>query len=722
MNSNNDTSEVIVASVALVISVVALAATFMQVLQQYYASARGYSQCNEKVMGGWASTKSRNFSLEELRFEVEFDAPVIFVSPPNNTKGPIPNANIYYLDGTKQSLDDTWTVDKMDLRKDYEDMSNKERIHTADNERASWFVLLYAIQRMEATSAEWQKAQYSACGPPNHFSDGLPRTPPTLHKHHTMTVAVQRKRKSWDTMPSTITRPYATTTMCHLIEMMAALGVYWKEFDRKYDRYRAEGNGFMVLGERISELGLMFSFQVYGQCHFEKNRVIPVDEVKELCFGYVPTIYRKTKDRRRLESPVDEARTLAYLQMATRDEIAETLVSIGCNNNAVRHYRNENSRTSHLFSLAFEIVGMLSRNLHIEHSSFTYIPNPTPDRWDKRSVSMSKLLQSYGFRFETEIPGIHRNPVIVRRLRSHIDSIINLHEEETFGGPVQRLLLLEALHTALDDADEILTAKRKEEDGTESQDPLDKPKRPPAPLRDLPTAELILREKPETLRQRQRREVVQDVLRSHLQEVLRQLNDRDDRSSDNQSLHVPDVNPPSPGGYRFPDQPRGLAPRFEDINEASPDERQDRFMDVYFEVIRPRVVRGAKDSTKRRASIASAPPGAPPGFGLKKSGTGRTHASEPIPEETSRGAHRTFNGAVGFDDSDDEYVMEEGGEINTKEKHVSLADEDDVKHDDIWCVLVFRMICWLMLHDFNKSDVQVSKSELLGSRMPVYVA
>ena len=52
----------------------------------------------------------------------------------------------------------------------------------------------------------------------------------------------------------------------------------------------------------------------------------------------------------------------------------------------------------------------------------------------------------------------------------------------------------------------------------------------------------------------------------------------------------------------------------------------------------------------------------------------------------------------------------------------SLDAEQNVTHDDIWCTLVFRMICWLMLHNFNKLDVQVPKSELLGSRMPVYVA
>ena len=150
-------------------------------------------------------------------------------------------------------------------------------------------------------------------------------------------------------MPSSVSKPYATTTMCHLIEMMAALGVYWKEFDRRRDRYRGEGNGFMVLGERISDLGLMFAFQVYGECRFEYNRVIPVDYIKELCFGYVPTIYRETFDQRRLGAPSDEVENLGSLQMASRREVAETLVVIGCNKNTVQYYLEEDSTTTHLF-------------------------------------------------------------------------------------------------------------------------------------------------------------------------------------------------------------------------------------------------------------------------------------------------------------------------------------------------------------------------------------
>lgn len=363
--------ELIVASVALVISFVALTATFMQVLQQYYASASGYSQCNREVMGVWAKSKSRRFSWEELRFVVQFDTPVIFISPPNNRKGPLTGPDIFFLDGTAQSREKTGIPeDRREGRtsedrdetealsdlgalspKDGKETESKERVQTANHERASWLVLLDAVHRMEAESCEWQTEQYNAHGPPNRVSEehGLPHHPPTLQGSHTLTVALQRKRKSWDTMPASVSRPYAITTICHLIETMAILGLYWKEFDRSRDRYRAEGNGYLVLGEKVSNLGLIFSLQRYGTNSFGRNRVIPLDEVKELCFGFVPTIYRKSSNKGGVDALANKLQDLESLQMATKSEIAETLVAIGCNKNSVQHFSNESGKTTHLF-------------------------------------------------------------------------------------------------------------------------------------------------------------------------------------------------------------------------------------------------------------------------------------------------------------------------------------------------------------------------------------
>lgn len=759
------TSELTVAVVALAVSLVALMATFMQVLQQYYASAAGYSQCNEKVMGDWAKTKTRRFSWEELRYEVQYDAPVIFVSPPHNDRGPIPGATIYYLDGTPKSLEETWTTSDLDPRKEYMKLSAKERVHTADNERASWFVLLYAIQRMEAKSSEWQEKQY---GPPGSLTAmyGLPRTPPSLREHHTLTVALQRKRKSWDTMPPSMTKPYATTTMCHMIEMLAALGIYWKEFDRRRDRYWAEGNGFLVLGER-NDLGIVFSLQVHGQCTFERNRVIPVDYVKELTFGYVPTIYRDTIDQSRLKVPSDMPENLSSLQMGSDRELAESLTVIGCNTNAVNYFLEDGNRTSHIFPFAFEILGMLSQNFHINNSSFTYIPNPTSYSFDKRSFSLRKLLEAFKAHFDSE-SNTTRNHIIVDTIGHHASEVLK-HNSEKDGA--QRLLSLRVLHMAIDDMDEILTAKKKDTADTCGETP--RASTAAAAAAAAVPVVVCSEDQGETTLQSMRREAVQDVLRSHIQEVLRLLNERDERA-DTQSLQVhlatspttrEDRPPPSPiQASRFHERiglrpiappPSPPPPRFEDVDDASPDDRQQLLMDVYFEVVRPRVVPKATFSTDRRASLVGGRPQSLPSLRGGGRSISRGPSLAPRPGSSRGGSSRgrvavveTVPGMMSGDESDADIAVisvagdeddeeEDGGENGEEEAESGTAvngatdrrgrsriplSAQPASHDDIWCTLVFRMICWLMLHDFNKLDVQLSKSELLGSRVPVYIA
>ncbi len=41
--------------------------------------------------------------------------------------------------------------------------------------------------------------------------------------------------------------------------------------------------------------------------------------------------------------------------------------------------------------------------------------------------------------------------------------------------------------------------------------------------------------------------------------------------------------------------------------------------------------------------------------------------------------------------------------------------------EEVWFILFFRMMCWLMLHDFHEKDIQVSKSDMYASREAVYL-
>jgi len=46
---------------------------------------------------------------------------------------------------------------------------------------------------------------------------------------------------------------------------------------------------------------------------------------------------------------------------------------------------------------------------------------------------------------------------------------------------------------------------------------------------------------------------------------------------------------------------------------------------------------------------------------------------------------------------------------------------EEERRSTIWISLIFRMLCWLLIHDFDKVDVRVVPSDLKGSRMPVFI-
>ena len=66
-----------VALIALIVSLVALLVAFLQVIQQYAATAYDYRRCSRRTMGGWAKYTRRLFVPSEIRFEITFAVPHI---------------------------------------------------------------------------------------------------------------------------------------------------------------------------------------------------------------------------------------------------------------------------------------------------------------------------------------------------------------------------------------------------------------------------------------------------------------------------------------------------------------------------------------------------------------------------------------------------------------------------------------------------------------------
>jgi hypothetical protein len=187
-------------------------------------------------MSDWANGTQRKFRTRELRFEVIFETPIIFLAEPGNTRGPL-GTPIYAIDGTDESYKDTNTskplppppepktekekaVAEEKERAAQEKAEKSLRIHTVDDERATWVTLLIALHKEHKDGWDWEEQKKTDQGPP-----------PASATQYTICHSLQKKRRSWDFMPSGTTKPYATTNLTHLIEMVALLGMHWKSMD-----------------------------------------------------------------------------------------------------------------------------------------------------------------------------------------------------------------------------------------------------------------------------------------------------------------------------------------------------------------------------------------------------------------------------------------------------------------------------------------------------------
>ena len=59
------------------------------------------------------------------------------------------------------------------------------------------------------------------------------------------------------------------------------------------------------------------------------------------------------------------------------------------------------------------------------------------------------------------------------------------------------------------------------------------------------------------------------------------------------------------------------------------------------------------------------------------------------------------------------------GNLDSNRRPLARAQKEE--RNIIWISLIFRMLCWLLLHDFDKSDVKIVPSDLCGSRMPIFI-
>jgi hypothetical protein len=96
---------------------------------------------------------------------------------------------------------------------------------------------------------------------------------------------------------------------------------------------RAEGNACILRSTNVHSLGVMFNFERTGRSEFYAQHIIPTFEIKELCWGFVPTIY---EDLGKLqEDPNAKQLTLVF---GRSESVATTLQSLGCGEETIEKW------------------------------------------------------------------------------------------------------------------------------------------------------------------------------------------------------------------------------------------------------------------------------------------------------------------------------------------------------------------------------------------------
>lgn len=345
---------------------------------------------------------------------------------------------------------------------------------------------------------------------------------------------------------------------------------------------------------------------------------------------------------------------------------------------------------------------MLARPLHLMNRPFTYLPNPVAFPLNKQAFSPRRLLAEFSSRLTREInsdpkytPPPELNEIEARASKLNAE----LPAQDGDYSP----LLLNELHEAIDYVDSAVLNPKKNA-----------------------------------------KHVVLDVLRRHVQEVLLAINtsakDIDSGGSgDNSPVTRPSL-------WQHPQTSTGAAETtttiegeisFDDLLKVPHEKRESSLLDRYFDEIRLRAVSTSSEHhdpqaaaasrlihDQERAADRSDDDHSPAGGGLSSLAEGA--AGQPADPNAARARARPSpsptSGHAG------------GGHRHRSRRPTGLSrvsrsetwktvgpSATEVRRHTIWSALVFRMICWLLLHDFDKKDVQLPKSELLGSRLSVFI-
>lgn len=108
--------------------------------------------------------------------------------------------------------------------------------------------------------------------------------------------------------------------------------------------------------------------------------------------------------------------------------------------------------------MAFEVVGMLGKILHVGNSFFRTLPNPTFYQWDVRYFNMSQALKSFVSEIRKILPDDFVDPRLsnLEATATDVQKALNGHGEIGRNRKIVDATYLGSLHAALQTCDESL--------------------------------------------------------------------------------------------------------------------------------------------------------------------------------------------------------------------------------------------------------------------------
>ena len=264
-----------VATVALIVSLIALFIALLQLLQQIFGTAEGYRRCQESIIGPWSKLRGRKIRWSELRIETVFCVPDFSFEYGNEV------VLRSVKDGAPHAFDNPRAQPLIPLRADL------QRSHV------SWLGLMSSLADLAQNHDSYARLIPEA---------GEKRNWKSMRCHPVFMPEPQ----SWDLIPPDVVRPLATARLGDLLVLGHRLGMDWTLLEPDESRLFAEGNGQNFVSLEIRSLGLALRYtnrdpQLVRRedfFHISKQRIegsrlisrlfVPTVNADMMAFGFIP--------------------------------------------------------------------------------------------------------------------------------------------------------------------------------------------------------------------------------------------------------------------------------------------------------------------------------------------------------------------------------------------------------------------------------------------------